>query len=54
MSVTDLRLNTNSWSVWFRGNCVGRQSNAVGLYDEETAEWLKETADELLNVLREE
>lgn len=67
MSVTNLRVNDEFWSVWFRGNCVEIGSSSVAYYKdteveggdamlepekiEDTLEWLEETVEGILGFL---
>ena len=64
MSVTNLRISTDFWSVYFRGNCTEVISSASALYGEggevegrgveETLEWLEEMVDSFLDTLEQE
>lgn len=70
MSVTNLRIGDESWSVLFRGNCVEIGSSSTAYYKdtevegaearlepeeiEEKVEWLEETVESLFESLEEE
>ena len=49
LSITDLRIGTDFWPLWFRGDCFDSGDSAIGL--EEDSEQLKWTTEELLDTL---